>query len=235
MKIKTQDYQNYTKENLQVWRILFERQVENLKNKACVEYLESIDILSDVLNADEIVNFEKLDKKFNSLTGWSIEVVDGLIPVDEFFELLSRKKFPSSTWLRKKDQLDYLEEPDMFHDIFGHVPQLVQKDYSNFMQKFGEIGYKNKDNPEYVKQLQRLYWYTIEFGLLSENGKRKIYGAGIISSYKETNHIFETDIEVIPYNIKQIMDTEFIISDIQSHYFEIESYKQLYTSLFELS
>lgn len=234
MKVNTQAYQNYTKQDQAVWKLLFDRQIKNLSDKACNEYLECMEILKNVLHANRIVDFKKLDNKFKNLTGWSIKVVDGLIPRDEFFELLSLKQFPSSTWLRQKTQLDYLEEPDMFHDIFGHVPQLANTDYSNFMQKFGQMGYNNRHNEEYVIRLQRLYWYTIEFGLLNDMGKHKIFGAGIISSFKETNHVFEKDIIVNPYDIKEIMDTEFIISTIQSHYFEIESYKQLYESLAEI-
>lgn len=234
MKIRKQDYQQYTEVDQQVWKILFDRQMDNLGDKACSEYLSSLEELQNSLKPDIIPDFNALDHDLMAATGWSIEVVDGLIPVVDFFELLAMKRFCSSTWLRKKSQLEYLEEPDMFHDIFGHVPLLVNENYSNFMQKFGEIGFANRANPDYVRQLQRLYWYTIEFGLLNENGHRKIFGAGILSSSKESSHIYDPDIVVYPYDIKTIMQTEFTTSEIQECYFEVDSYKQLYESLFEL-
>ena len=234
METLTQVYRNYTKEDHAVWALLFERQASHLVGKACTEYLQGLKVLRPVLNAERIPDFNRLNEALKAEIGWSIEVVAGLIPVDAFFLLLSQKKFPSSTWLRSRDHLDYLEEPDMFHDIFGHIPQLVHTDYSNFMQKFGEIGYLNRHDEALVIKLQRLYWYTIEFGLILEHGKRRIYGAGIASSVKETQHAFGPNITVLPYDIQQIMATDFIISNIQSAYFEINSYQQLYASLLSI-
>lgn len=234
METVTQAYYKYTEEDHAVWQLLFERQAVNLVGKACTEYLQGLEVLRPVLNPDRIPDFNRLNAALKAKTGWSIEVVAGLIPVDEFFLLLSQKKFPSSTWLRSRDHLDYLEEPDMFHDIFGHIPQLAHTDYSHFMQKFGEIGYLNRHDEALVIKLQRLYWYTIEFGLILEHGKRRIYGAGIASSVKETQHTFNADIQVLPYDIHQIMATDFIISNIQSTYFEINSYQQLYASLLSI-
>lgn len=226
-----QIYDAYTDEEHKVWKLLFDRQVDNLKDKACNEYLKGLELLQPALNAERIPDFEELNQLLEAQSGWTIEVVPGLIPVDDFFELLSQKKFPSSTWLRSRNQLDYLEEPDMFHDIFGHIPQLVHPDYSNFMQKFGEIGYKNRHDKERVIQLQRLYWFTIEFGLIDTPLGLRIYGAGITSSVKETLHVFAKDITVAPYDKERIMDTDYIISDIQYLYFKIKSFAELYDSL----
>ena len=226
-----QVYSAYTEEDFQVWKLLFDRQLANLQDKACAEYLQGLKLLQPALNADAIPEFGALNKLLKELSGWTIEVVPGLIPVDEFFEMLSQKKFPSSTWLRKRDQLDYLEEPDMFHDIFGHIPQLVHPDYSNFMQKFGEIGYKNHLDKEKVIRLQRLYWFTIEFGLIETTSGVRIYGAGITSSEKETKHIFLDSIIVKAYDKETIMQTDYIISDIQKVYFKIDSFSNLYDSL----
>jgi phenylalanine-4-hydroxylase len=132
-----QDMKSYTSSDLSVWKKLFERQELNLYDKVCDEYRIALKNMCDVLNANEIPNFSKIDEWFEGQTEWKIEVVPGLIPVEDFFELLANKKFCSSTWLRNMNQLDYLEEPDMFHDVFGHIPLLSNPVFSNFMQAFG--------------------------------------------------------------------------------------------------
>ena len=166
-----QIFENYTNEDHEVWKILFERQKENLNDKACSEYLVALEEMKEVLHPNSIPRFTDLNSWFAQRTGWEIHCVPGLIPVDEFFELLAQKKFCSSTWLRLKSQLDYLEEPDMFHDIFGHVPLLSLPMYSKFMHEFGKLGVAHKDNPEIQIYLQRLYWFTIEFGLIKDELK----------------------------------------------------------------
>ena len=226
-----QNYSNYTKEDQEVWRILFERQVKNLNDKACIEYLDCLDEMKVVLNENNIPMFEELNTVLKHKTGWSIEVVPGLIPVDDFFKLLAQKKFCSSTWLRKKSQLDYLEEPDMFHDIFGHIPLFMNDVFADFVHRFGLLGVKHLHNPNILTQLQRLYWFTIEFGLF--NQKNCIYGAGIISSFGESNHIFNDNIEVIPFDINKVLKQDFINSEIQQLYFTINSFDELYNSISE--
>lgn len=228
-----QEYHKYTPEDFEVWKLLFERQEKNLQDKACKSYLNSLNELSEVLKADEVPNFNELNKVLSAKNGWSIEVVPGLIPVEDFFELLEQKKFCSSTWLRSKTQLDYLEEPDMFHDIFGHIPLLMDESYSNFAQKLGEVGVKNINNKEVVLQLQRLYWFTIEFGLKKGTDKTEIYGAGIMSSFGESNYIYETNTEIIPFNFSSVINRPFKTDEIQSLYYEIESYDELYNTLNE--
>ena len=234
MELMTQDYSKYTEEDLAVWNTLFERQLENLPGKAHPEYLACLDKLSDVLNPGKLPDFRELNEKLLAENGWSINVVPGLIPVDQFFKLLSEKKFCSSTWVRSMEQLDYLEEPDMFHDIFGHIPLLMNPAYAKFVQKFGEMGVKYGHDKTVEKQLQRLYWFTIEFGLMKMGDKTKIYGAGILSSSGESKHIFEDDIEVVPYDVEKILNNDFITSEIQTRYYEIESFEQLFKSVGEL-
>lgn len=234
MEKMKQKYEKYTEEDFLVWKTLFNRQEENLPGKAHPEYLRCLDELSDVLNPDEIPNFDKLNEKLLAENGWSIVVVPGLIPVDQFFKLLSQKKFCSSTWLRKMSQLDYLEEPDMFHDIFGHIPLLMNEQYAKFVQRFGEMGVKYGHDKVVEKQLQRLYWFTIEFGLIEQQDDTRIYGAGILSSSGETNHIFDDDIDVLPYDVEKVLHTDFITSEIQTLYYEIDSFTQLFQSVEEL-
>ncbi|MCL4154434.1 UNVERIFIED_CONTAM: hypothetical protein GTU68_020010, partial [Idotea baltica] len=181
-----QEYGRYTKEHEEVWQILFERQKENLADKASPVFLECLESFGETLVANHIPKFHEIDDTLLAKTGWSIEVVPGIIPVVEFFELLSRRKFCSSTWLRTKAQLDYLEEPDMFHDIFGHVPLLMHPRYADFMQEVGRIGYACRADPKLLDAMERLYWYSIEFGLVTSPDGHRIYGAGTLSSYGET-------------------------------------------------
>ncbi len=234
MQQMTQDYSKYNSEDFKVWKTLFDRQVKNLQGKAHPEYLNCLDKLSDVLNPNKIPNFDELNEKLLEESGWSIMVVPGLIPVDQFFKLLSEKKFCSSTWLRKMSQLDYLEEPDMFHDIFGHIPLLMNPEYAKFVQQFGALGVEYGHNKIVEKQLQRLYWFTIEFGLIKMEEATRIYGAGIISSSGESNHIFEDDINISPYDVEKVLNNDFITSEIQTQYYEIDSFEQLYLSVGEL-
>ncbi|TVR18222.1 MAG: phenylalanine 4-monooxygenase [Balneolaceae bacterium] len=234
MKKMTQDYSKYTDEDRNVWKTLFERQQKNLPGKAHPEYLKCLNQLSDVLHPGKIINFNELNECLMAENGWSVVVVPGLIPVDDFFKLLSEKKFCSSTWLRKMDQLDYLEEPDMFHDIFGHIPLLMNSNYARFVEEFGKLGVEYGHNKTIEKQLQRLYWFTVEFGLIRQNQDTQIYGAGIISSAGETDHIFEDDIEVLPYDVEKVVNNDFITSEIQTRYYEIETFEQLFNSVVKL-
>jgi len=181
-----QQYEKYTAEDLNVWNILFQRQAENLQDKASKDYLFALEEMKPVLSPEFLPKFEDINTWFETKTDWQIECVPGLIPVDEFFELLAEKKFPSSTWLRSLEKLDYLEEPDMFHDIFGHVPLLSQPEYSEFIHQLGKLGKIWIRDKERLLMLQRLYWFTIEFGLIRENDDLRIYGAGILSSFGES-------------------------------------------------
>lgn len=227
MKTMIQQYDKYKQEDHQVWKILFERQVENLQDKASSMYIDCLNNMSSVLNAKHIPDFRKLDDFLLAKTGWSIEVVKGLIPVDDFFELLSNKRFPSSTWLRSRAQLDYLEEPDMFHDIFGHVPLLIHEEYSDLMHQIGKLSKTRKYDKEFVRIMERFYWFTIEFGLIQEKGQRKIYGAGIISSFGESKAIYSPDVRVRPFSIYEVVNHDFTKSEMQQEYFEVDSIAQI--------
>lgn len=229
-----QQFEKYTKEDFLVWKTLFERQVLNLKDKACDEYLQALDDMGDVLHAGSIAEFTELNKWFESRTGWEIYCVPGLIPVDEFFDLLSRKKFCSSTWLRTMSQLDYLEEPDMFHDTFGHIPLLSNPVFSNFAHEFGKLGKSLAHDEEKVLMLQRLYWFTIEFGLINQNGL-KIYGAGIASSFGESISSLESQNEKRVFEMDEVLNQMFKTDEIQNMYFVIDSFESLFESILVLT
>lgn len=221
---------NYKKNDHEVWNTLFERQYENLQLKGSKQYVSSLEKMQDVLNAQSIPNFKQVNSWFKNSTQWQIEVVKGLIPVGEFFELLAQKKFCSSTWLRSITNLDYLEEPDMFHDVFGHIPLLCNEVFSEFVYKFGKIGHQHQHNAKVLLQLQRLYWFTIEFGLIQEDST-KVYGAGIISSFGETNKIFYDTCNIIPFNMEVVLEKAFRTDAMQNDYFIIQSLEELYESL----
>lgn len=226
-----QNYNSYTPTDHEVWQVLFQRQMQKLPAIASEAYLEGIEKAGFV--ADHIPNFEQeTNPRLQQLTGWSVVACEGLVPIKEFFELLADKKFPASTWLRKMEQLEYLEEPDMFHDTFGHVPLLTNQSFCDFLAEFSTISLKYIDDEEAVKLLQKLYWFTVEFGLIREKNQLKIYGGGIISSSGESVYSLCSGIpERVPYSIEEILKTEVKIDAYQKKYFVIESYEQLFQSL----
>ena len=229
----TQEYSNYTPEDFEVWSILFNRQIGQLKSIASKAYLEGIEKVN--FSSNKIPNYLETNILLQNLTGWQIHVVLGLIDNRPFFELMQNKQFCASTWLRKRTQLDYLEEPDMFHDIFGHVPLLSNQSVCHFLEELARIALRFVENEEAIEYIARLYWYTVEFGLIRENGQLKIYGAGILSSSGESVYSLESPHpQRLNYNVKQIFDTPFIKDHYQEQYFVIESYQQLFNSISEI-
>ena len=228
-----QEYDKYLVEDHEVWSILYNRMMEILPSYSSQAYLDGIHDVG--LERDRIPNFGECNAKLSKKTGWKIYVVPGLIDNKPFFEHLSHREFPSSTWLRKKSQLEYLEEPDMFHDIFGHVPLLANLHFANFLSELAGLALECIENEWAVEILSRLYWYTVEFGLIKEGNGLKVYGAGILSSSGETQYSIDSDIpQRMPYDVKKIFQTPYIKDKFQEQYFVIDSYEQLYKSLPEI-
>lgn len=224
-----QDYAKYTAEDHHVWQLLFDRQMQQLPMLASRAYLEGIKAIG--FTRERIPNYDETNRHLGGITGWSIEVVKGLIPNKEFFELLLTKRFPASTWLRKLEQLDYLEEPDMFHDTFGHIPMLTNHDFCDFLKGLSAVALRFLDSEIGVEIIARLYWYTVEFGLIQDAEGLRIYGAGIISSSGESIYSLSNKPQKVPFDIEQIVHTPYIRDKFQEKYFVIDSYKQLYESL----
>lgn len=233
--VPAQRYAAYTATDYRIWRLLAQRQMEALQPVAAAEYLHCLRELYPILSPEHPPRFSDLNRALRGAHGWSIEVVKGFLPVDEFFELLSRRRFCSSTWLRKEHQLDYLEEPDMFHDIFGHIPLYLNQDYADFAQKLGALGVRHAGDETKITQLQRLYWFTIEFGVIRQGEDVKVYGAGICSSPQETRHVYENqDVEILDFDLDRVMAQDFVIDKVQMRYFAIDSFASLYAATDEL-
>jgi len=226
---KQQVYECYTAEDFEVWKILYGRQLELLKTSAIPEYLEGL-VAVDMV-ADRIPDFKEINQRLLRLTGWHIIPFEGICPPAQFFQLLARKTFPCTHWLRRMDQLDYLEEPDMFHDVFGHVPLLSNKTYCTFFQELGAIGSTYSQHPHLIDKLERLYWFTIEFGLMQKDGSNKIYGSGIASSTGELKHAMSNQSIKKTFNLLEIMDHAFRTDIIQNEYYIIQNFSELIQSL----
>jgi len=226
-----QNMSKYTEADLKTWNYLFEHQYSNIHEKVCWEYLDCLQQLSEALNPHEIPDFKKLNSILYLKTGWTVHIVPGLIEASDFFNHLKNKRFCSSTWLRSEDELHYIEEPDMFHDIFGHIPLFMNQDYADFAQRIGKLAFKWKDDEHKLSQIQRLYWFTIEFGVIRRHGKIKSYGAGIISSIQEVNKVNNQIGDFNKYDINEILNRPFNIDTVQPAYYVIESFSELYKSL----
>ena len=225
-----QVYANYTAEDLAVWKILYDRQMENLRGKVADEFLLAIDKIG--FTNDRIPEFKDVNRRLEEYTGWNLITVPNISPPREFFQRLYEKKFTATCWLRKMSELDYLEEPDMFHDVFAHAPLLTNTDYTDFFHQIGVLAMKYIDDDEVILKLQRLYWFTIEFGLVrSDEGDLRIYGAGIISSKGETEHALGNESIKHDFDIQRIYQHDFRTDIIQEEYYVIESFRQLANSL----
>ncbi len=229
---KKQIYKNYTEEDFSVWKILFNRQIDNLKEIVAQEFLDSLKKMQ--FNPHKIPDFIQVNRILKNSTGWKIKTVPNIAEAKDFFSCLSKKQFTTTCWLRSMSEIDYLEEPDMFHDVFAHIPLLINKNYSDFFHKIGQIGLSVINDEERLKKLQRLYWFTIEFGLLKSGSKHKIYGAGIISSKGESENAMAKSSTKEDYNVKKIMNHDFRTDVIQDTYYVIESFDQLINSISDI-
>jgi phenylalanine-4-hydroxylase len=220
-----QDWASYTPAEHATWDTLFARQSAMLPGRAADEFLAGIDMLH--LSRPGIPDFDELSEKLYNATGWQVVAVPGLVPDDVFFEHLANRRFVAGRFIRKPDQLDYLEEPDVFHDVFGHVPMLAHPIFADFIQAYGQGGLRAIRHGA-IEKLARLYWYTVEFGLIRSGTGLKIYGAGIVSSRGES--LFALDDPSpnrIGFDLERVMRTPYRIDDYQQTYFVIDSFDQL--------
>lgn len=220
-----QGWRGYTPAEHRVWSTLYARQAELLATRACDAFLRGLDTLD--LHSGGIPDFAAINPRLDSLTGWRVVAVPGLIPDAAFFELLAHRRFPAARFIRDPAALDYLSEPDVFHDVFGHVPMLTDPAFADYMQAYGEGGLRAL-GLDHLHHLARLYWYTVEFGLMGSDAGLKIYGAGIASSAAETVFALEdTSPNRLGFDMARVMRTRYRIDDFQQTYFVVPSLQAL--------
>ncbi|OPZ10323.1 MAG: Phenylalanine-4-hydroxylase [Alphaproteobacteria bacterium ADurb.BinA280] len=225
--IVEQPWDSYSEQDHATWAFLFRRQREVLQGRACREFIENQQRFG--MNPERIPKFEDLNAVLGPATGWKLIGVEGLLPEIDFFEHLANRRFPVTWWIRRPDQIDYISEPDMFHDLFGHVPLLLNPVFADYMAAYGRGGVKAHGvSAQALVNLTRLYWYTVEFGLIRQHGELRIYGSGIVSSKGESIHCLESAApNRIGFDMKRIMQTRYRIDTYQKTYFVIDSFEQL--------
>ncbi|WP_436515791.1 phenylalanine 4-monooxygenase [Ekhidna sp. To15] len=227
-----QIFENYTDEDFEVWKILFDRQMKQFPTHACHAYREGLKIAN--FETGIIPDFKETNAILEETTGWQLAVVPGIVPDYTFFELMANRRFPATTWLRKMKELDYLEEPDMFHDVFAHVPLLTNQHFVDFLEALSKIGLQYVGNDYAIELLSRVYWFTVEFGLIQEKEGLRIYGAGILSSAGETQFSLSDEPPKHTFSIEHMLNTPYRKDKFQTEYFITESYEQLYESIPEI-
>jgi phenylalanine-4-hydroxylase len=222
-----QPWSSYSEADHTTWATLFARQQDVLPERASKTFLDNLARMR--MQGDGIPKFDDLNRVLRKVTGWELIGVEGLLPELTFFEHLANRRFPVTWWIRKPEQLDYLAEPDLFHDLFGHVPLLMEPVFADYIQAYGRGGVKaHAIGADALIHLTRLYWYTVEFGLIREPGGLRIYGSGIVSSKGESIHCLESPApNRIGFDLKRIMRTRYRIDTFQKTYFVIDSYDQL--------
>ena len=227
-----QNYERYTTAMHRAWRTLFKRQLALMPGRACEQYIEGIHALR--LEEHRVPKFTELSEVLFERTGWRVVPVPGLLPDEPFFDHLARRSFPAAYFIRSPDKLDYIEEPDIFHDVFGHVPLLANHAFANFMEAYGKLGQHamRTYGPDAQKMVARLYWYTAEFGLITTQNGLRIYGSGIVSSKGETIYSLQSaSPDRIGFDVERIMSTDYCISDFQETYFVISSFDELFKAV----
>ncbi len=216
---------HYTEEENAVWQTLIERQIKIIQNRACDEYVEGVKKLH--MPVDRIPQCKEVSDILLEATGWQLEPVPALIPFEKFFHLLANRRFPAATFIRTREELDYLEEPDIFHEVFGHSPLLTNKAYAEFTHTYGKLGLNASKEDRAL--LARLYWFTIEFGLIKKNNNIRIYGGGILSSKGETIYSLEDPtVERRPFDPLEALRTPYRINIMQPIYYVIDSFDTLF-------
>jgi phenylalanine-4-hydroxylase len=222
-----QPWSSYSADEHAIWATLFDRQQHLLVGRASDTFLRNQQTVG--MSRDQIPKFDELNRMLRKTTGWEIIGVEGLMPDLTFFEHIANRRFPVTWWIRRRDQLDYLAEPDLFHDLFGHVPMLMEPMFADYMQAYGQGGVKaHAIGPEAIAQLSRLYWYTVEFGLIREAQGLRIYGAGILSSKGESIYCLDSAApNRVGFDVERMLRTRYRIDTYQKTYFVIDSFKQL--------
>ncbi|MCW3072410.1 MAG: Aromatic amino acid hydroxylase protein [Bacteroidetes bacterium] len=226
-----QNYERYTQEDHEIWSVLYERQTKLLKKYVNREFLEGLEMLQ--LDPAKVANIDEVSERLFKISGWSLVPAVGLLSHKDFFFLLHEKKFPITVNMRKRHELEFSELPDIFHDIYGHVPMLVNKTFCDFMEKFSTIAMNNFEDETIVTGLGRLYWFTLEMGLIQENDETKVYGGAILTSSNEIDNIFNNETKRSVFDMQAVINSDYDNLKLQKEYFIINSFKQLIVALNE--
>jgi phenylalanine-4-hydroxylase len=225
-----QDWQRYTPDEHRIWKALYERQIKLIEQYAAPEFIAGVRALA--APSDRIPRMEDTNRVLSAATGWQVVGVPGLIPEEHFFAHLANRCFPVTVWIRRWKELDYLVEPDIFHDFFGHVPMLTNPVFARFMQAYGAAGPKAVA-ADGLKMLARLYWYMVEFGLIRTPQGLRAYGSGILSSKGETVYSIESKLpHRIAFDLVRVMRTDYLIDDFQKTYFVVDRFEDLFEAAY---
>jgi len=221
-----QKWELYSADEHAIWDTLYKRQIKTLQGRAHNAFYEGLTALD--LGSGGIPDFAVINKKLHGLTGWTVVAVPHLVPDDVFFDHLANRRFPAGRFIRGREQMDYIQEPDVFHDVFGHVPMLAQPIFADYMQAYGQGGLRSLEF-DCLKNLARLYWYTVEYGLIDTPDGLRIYGAGIVSSNTESQFAVESPSpNRINFDLERVMKTDYRIDDFQQSYFVINDFSELF-------
>jgi phenylalanine-4-hydroxylase len=225
-----QDFAAYTEAQHSVWAELVGRTLPELQKHAALEYLEGFEIIG--LRKDRLPNLASISRRLEPRTGWNSTPVSGFLPAPAFFEMLSARRFPTTTWLRSRDSLEYTPEPDIFHDVFGHVPMHAHKVFADFLEHYGRVCASIDDNAV-IEKLGRLFWYTVEFGVILERGEMKVYGSGLISSHGECKNVIDGHCAIHRFSLDEVLETRVKVDEQHQLLFAVSSIDQIYEAVHE--
>jgi phenylalanine-4-hydroxylase len=225
-----QDYAAYTEEQHAVWAELVERVYPELEKHAAHEYLEGFEIIG--LQRDCLPHLGSISARLEPRTGWNSTPVSGFLPAPAFFEMLASRRFPTTTWLRSRESLEYTPEPDIFHDVFGHVPMHAHPVFANFLEHYGRVCAATSDSA-LLEKLGRLFWYTVEFGVIRQNGTIKVYGSGLISSHGECRNVISGGCAIHDFSLDEVLRTPVKVDELHKLLFAVDSFEQIYDAMHE--
>jgi phenylalanine-4-hydroxylase len=223
-----QDYAAYTQEQHDVWAELVGRVLPELENHAAQEYLDGLEIIG--LERDRLPNLAAISARLAPRTGWSATPVSGFLPAPAFFEMLALRCFPTTTWLRGRESLEYTPEPDIFHDVFGHVPMHTQPVFADFLERYGRVCAETSDTSA-LEKLGRLFWYTVEFGVIRQGNGIKVYGSGLISSHGECRNVIDGHCAIRDFSLDEVLETPVKVDELHHLLFAVGSFDQIYEAM----
>ncbi|WP_260625646.1 phenylalanine 4-monooxygenase [Hymenobacter sediminicola] len=228
-----QHYDRYTAQDQLVWKVLFDRQTALLHKRACTAFWQGLAAVG--LHRNAIPDFSEVSERLYRATGWQLEPVKGALNDAEFFGLLAQRKFPATVWIRSMEQFDFIEEPDLFHGVFGHAPLLMDQRFADFLHFLGQMAVQHLDDAVALSRLERLYGFTVQFGLVQERGETRMYGAGLLSSSGEIHHCISDVTRRQPFDLATVLQTPYSEAHLQEQYFLLNGWDQLTESVADLA